>query len=478
MIPNQDAFLLYEKRLSRTYSRLIAYLLAFLCLSVISLHSPQVISSAYAEQLSAKKKAQRSFKQGRVAYNQGHFEASLRHFEEAYRTYPLPLMLFNIASVYERLGLLPLAIEKYKAFIASGKDKRGEGAAKVSALEKKISGWVDAVITTDASVEVRYGGPTGPELGTTPLTLTLPPNRPIDLYLIPRSGQSFTKTITLSDAPKLQRVKVKLTKQSAFVRVIGSPPQAEVRIGDIQAKGLPALIELTVGDHEIELLSPGYLPTHRSISLTSVHSRSAPLTLEVDLRTSEGVGLIALQVESDGTLLFIDGQPAGQSPFSEPLELPEGDHLIELKGPKGEQYSEQVNLKTGQTVNIDVSFDQASSLFTTQHISYGLMGVGGVSLITGIVLGAVALNTSNSLEDCRAHDLCARRQGELDRADAVRVYALSADILIGLGAALGAAGGVLYWLNQGSTPSIVPGSTDVQVSPTVGGLMIDGRIAF
>ena len=41
------------------------------------------------------------------------------------------------------------------------------------------------------------------------------------------------------------------------------------------------------------------------------------------------------------------------------------------------------------------------------------------------------------------------RQGELDRAQALRAYALSADIFTALGLLVGGAGGALYWFDHG-----------------------------
>ena len=57
-------------------------------------------------------------------------------------------------------------------------------------------------------------------------------------------------------------------------------------------------------------------------------------------------------------------------------------------------------------------------------------------------------------------------------------YALSADVLMGLGLAIGAAGGILYWLDHREVgPSVSP-STQVTLSPLPGGLGVHGMVSF
>lgn len=468
-------------------SRLSSWL--FLCLIVFTSHkissprfslSPAIANAAPSPAPSSPKdRAKKIFSEGRSAYQDGRYEEALQHFEKAYRTFPVPLMLFNIASTYEQLGLLPQAIDRFKSFVASGKDTKGEAKEKVEALSALVKEWVEVLVTTSPNgAQVRAKSAQGPLLGTTPTSIKLPPNREVSLHITPRAGTPFIKVFTLKDNPKVQRLNFELPKQPAYVRVVGSPTEATVKSGAQSVRGLPALLELSVGDHDIELLAPGYLPIKRSVSLTRSHTQAAPLSLEVKLKGSEGIGLIAINIENDGTLLYVDGDPRGQSPFNEPIELSAGEHLIELKGPKGEQHSERVTLRAGETTTISPSFAKGDLILSKKYVSLGLIGVGGASLITGIVLGAVALNTSSNLDECRQHELCLRRQGELDRATAVKAYALSADILMGLGLAVGAAGGVLFWLDRSHNKEPAVTSPDIQVMPTQGGLMIDGRFVF
>ena len=94
------------------------------------------------------------------------------------------------------------------------------------------------------------------------------------------------------------------------------------------------------------------------------------------------------------------------------------------------------------------------------------------------MLCGVALSNSSALEECRSHELCARRQGEIDRAEAVRAYALSADVMMGLGLVIGAAGGILYYLDHRDVGPAASPNTQVTVSPLLGGFGVNGMVSF
>ena len=442
-------------------------------------HHPSCIAWAAPPKNRAKDIAKAAFKKGRAAFNDKRYVEALLAFERAYQSYPLPLMLYNIANVYERLNLLPQALNQYQAFIATGKDQKGEAADKAKSIEDQLQGWVEVLISSQPTgSEVRLTDQRLPALGKTPLSLRLPPQRPLTIFLTPSKGEVITKDVILKTQPKQQTLSIKVPKRSAWVRVIGSPRQAKVKSGDVRVSGLPALLKLSVGDHELEVFTSDYLPIRRMVSLKSVHTRTEPLTIQVDLKSNAGVALVSLDVKTAGALLLIDGKPHGRSPFNEPFEVSEGEHEIELKGPQGQSFSERISLKSGETANLEVNFEHTQSILSQNKLSIGLMSVGGASLLTGIVLGGVALSNSSSLEECRGHQLCARRQGEIDRAEAVRAYALSADVLMGLGIAISAAGGVLYWLDHRSVGPAVSPSTQVSVSPLPGGVGVHGAISF
>jgi len=454
-------------------------------------------AQANTGKLSAKERAKIAFRQGSQAFSKERWAEALDRFEEAYQAYPLPLMIFNIASTYERLGDLPKALERYEAFIATGKDD-GDAAARVKAIKGQLEAWSELRLSSEPSgAEVFVGSTAARPRGKTPLTLKLPANQTLSITL-KKSGY-LNQSLSPRLSPKGRRtLKVTMKGEPAFVRVLGAPKEATVKVNGKTlegATGLPFTRELGVGVYELEISAPGYIPQRKTITLKKVHSEGAPLVIEVSLASSERVALLNLTADQEGALLFVNGQPAGQTPLSAPLKLKQGEHLIELKGAQGGLYSERVTLKNGETKRVHAQLS-SSLRFTKRHIGYTLASVGAASLIGGLISGGLALSSSGELEDCRASFACARRQGELDLAQELRAYSSAADWMLGLGLALAAGGVTLVWIDMRATqlkPSLNPepsaetavsGSADdrfkarFSLSPSPGGLSAVGGFNF
>jgi tetratricopeptide (TPR) repeat protein len=66
--------------------------------------------------------ARREFEAGRAAYEEGRFEDALVHFETAYEVTDSPEILYNIATVADRLRRDELALESYERFLEERPD--------------------------------------------------------------------------------------------------------------------------------------------------------------------------------------------------------------------------------------------------------------------------------------------------------------------------------------------------------------------
>lgn len=477
-------------RLSTWTGVLRCALSCLLAISVLS-SSPSLLMAQGGQEkpaLSAKERAKIAFKKGSQAFAKEQWSEALTYFEEAYQAYPLPLMMFNIASTYERLGDLPTAIERYQAFVATGKDD-GDAANRVKTLTERLASWAELRLSSIPSqAEVYIGNERKRSRGKTPLTLRLPPQQTLALTLVAEGYLS--KTITPRFKPQEQQsLKVQLKGKPAFVRVLGTPQEAMVKVSGQEGgkKGLPFTQELTAGIYELEISAPGYVPQRKTVTLTSVHKQDAPLVVEVKLASSEGVALLNLTADQDGALLFVDGKPAGQTPLSSPLKLKQGEHLIELKGAKGGHFVKKVTFKAGATQFVNAQLSSGFT-FTQKHIGYTLASLGVASLIGGFISGGMALSSSGDLDECRADFKCNRAQGELDLAQEIRAYTGAADWMIGIGFALAAGGATLILLDQTDPPpSLDPPTTTppnpqpkayFSLSPTLGGLNAVGGFTF
>lgn len=421
-----------------------------------------VLSFAYAQ--SAKDIAKRSFAEGRQAYKKGQYPQALKAFQYAYQKYPIPMMLFNIASTYEAMEQLPQALKNYQALVDTGKDD-GDASKKVKHLKKQLSKWAQIEINSIPTQAQLYVNHTHyAPWGDTPNLFLLPPQEDLTLYLKAKGYQTLAYSVRFKKKEKKQ-ITLRLKGKSAFVRIMGDPKKLTAKVNHKILKGLPIIYDLGVGQHEVDLFADGYLPEKRQITLTPIHTRDAPLSLEVKLRSSHGKALLVLDVKQQDVMLLVDGVPKGQSPFNGPIELKEGQHMIELKGPQGKSFRKHLAMKSGSTKTLRVDLLQ-SSFFTQKRVSLTLVSIGGASLITGLVTTVLALSSSKDLEDCRTQFSCARKQGELNLAQDVRGYSLSADIFTSIGLVLGVTGGVLYWLDRKSKAL---STSHIMAIPTAGG---------
>ena len=87
---------------------------------------------------SARDLAKARYAAGRNAFNIQNYPEALKAFHEAYQLFPLPLMLYNIGSVYDRMNQPFKAIEYLEKFIQTGQDQGDEARAQLNILQKKV----------------------------------------------------------------------------------------------------------------------------------------------------------------------------------------------------------------------------------------------------------------------------------------------------------------------------------------------------
>lgn len=85
--------------------------------------------------------ARELFLQGQAAYETGDYDTAVQNWERAYELDPRPLLQYNLAQAYERLGLLDQAVAAYRVYIENtpGDDQRAQNArARIASLEQRV----------------------------------------------------------------------------------------------------------------------------------------------------------------------------------------------------------------------------------------------------------------------------------------------------------------------------------------------------
>ena len=85
--------------------------------------------------------ARELFSQGQAAYETGDYDTAVRNWRQAWEIDPRPLLQYNLAQAYERLGQLDLAVTSYRAYVEAspGDDARAQNArARIASLEQRV----------------------------------------------------------------------------------------------------------------------------------------------------------------------------------------------------------------------------------------------------------------------------------------------------------------------------------------------------
>ena len=95
----------------------------FLCLGTLAV-------PADAQESQNFDRAAALYESGKTKFQEGDFDAALAAFQQANQMVPSPLMKFNIALCYERLGDFPEALKGYKEFLREVPDAPNRAAVE------------------------------------------------------------------------------------------------------------------------------------------------------------------------------------------------------------------------------------------------------------------------------------------------------------------------------------------------------------
>ncbi|HEX5217226.1 MAG TPA: hypothetical protein VFV98_17320 [Vicinamibacterales bacterium] len=183
------------------------------------------------------------------------------------------------------------------------------------------------------------------------LTAARPGHRPL--------SQSFTiapATVT-PVAITLERVSATLTVRSlpegAEVvldgKVVGTTARAPANAGQ-DAGGVFVINDLAPGDHRLLLRRDCHVSVEQTIS-----AKPEDIDTEV-MRLAPAIADVAVRTNAAGAAVFVDGIAKGAAPAN--LEICEGSHLIEVRGPKG-RFADRRAWKPGEKVTLDAELRSA-----------------------------------------------------------------------------------------------------------------------
>ncbi|MCA9645215.1 MAG: PEGA domain-containing protein [Polyangiaceae bacterium] len=129
--------------------------------------------------LAGPEEAKAHFERGAEAYKEARYEEAIDGFSKAYAEDPKPILLYNIAQAYERLGDTSNALRAYRDFLREGPsdDDRAVIETRIRNLEKRLQARGLQQLSVFAQPVGAAVFVDGTAVGNSPWTGELPPGR-------------------------------------------------------------------------------------------------------------------------------------------------------------------------------------------------------------------------------------------------------------------------------------------------------------
>jgi hypothetical protein len=320
-------------------------MLKMLVMPALVLLCSQTVSQAVsaAEDKEKVERARKYFEAGKQAYDAGMFGGAASAFEEAYHLSPRPQIAFSLAQAYRRQYSVdhdPATLKKAVEYLQGYVKDVPQGGRRSDALQ---------------------------------FLADLEP-------LIRRAEEDMkNKSVMVASVkkPDPTQIMVSSRTQGAFARIDGGEN------GEV-----PLLREVTPGKHKIHMEAVGYFP--EDVEELAVDNR----LVVVELSLHEKPARIALNAPS-GADIQVNGRPIGTTPLARPIEVAPGSNFLAITSRGAYAYTRELSLTHDQEVSLDVDLETTRQ----RQIAYGVLGVGAVTIATGVVTTVVALLAQKSARD-------------------------------------------------------------------------------
>lgn len=278
------------------------------------------------------------------------------------------------------------------------------------------------------------------------------------LALVPEGGRRADAITALGE---LEAILAGLREKSASepapqvppptrIMVTTNAPDAVISIDGAAHEESPLLAVVGPGRHVVRVSAPGFLDEQRQV----VAVEAALVPIEVTLR--ERPSYLSLAAPR-GASIAIDGQPRGEAPFPEKIELSPGPHLVAATQWGHDPRVERVLLARGHVTPLVLT------LRTTDQRRVSLMLTGGFAagLAGGTVLAVGALHQETIAKRILAEASLANIEAiKLEQYNTARSsrdsYRMATYATFGLSAALGLAAAATFYFDNQKPPQGEP----------------------
>lgn len=356
-----------------------------------------------------RQEAELFFRAGEQAYEAGQYLVAAQAFEQAYEILPLPAILFSMAQAYrlqyfidKEVTHLLRAIESYREYIQAVEQggRRDDAATSLAELEV-----IRDRLQREGRLKARRGAA---ELG--------------------------------------DKTQLMVTSQ-----VEGARASIDGKSGE-----MPLILEVRPGKHRVEVEAEGYFPATQQT--TAVAGRLIVVEVELEPKPAR----LMVQAEA-GASIEVDGRTVGETPLARPVEVPSGKHFVAVMRRGRYPWARELDLAHGKSIEVRTTLETTGQ----RRISHWVFGASALSLAASGGAGLLMYLSDRELAELEKK----RLSGSLTEPERVRREELKDErdsrlqitlICVGASAALGLAGGLLYWFDTPRASAAGVSTGDVQ----------------
>lgn len=179
-----------------------------------------------------------------------------------------------------------------------------------------------------------------------------------------------------------------LRRSIARVELNLEPASAELRIDGRSVRRDQTALRLDPGAHVVDVLSEGFVPDRREITLAP----GGQMVLAISLRRVSASGRLLVEPSVATAVIAVDGRRAGVGRIDEPLG--EGAHLVEITAPGYQPFRRQVRLGASGVTRLDAALVGDARGLPGWVLPTAI--VGGAALLAGSIALGVALSSSSA----------------------------------------------------------------------------------
>ena len=388
--------------------------------------------------------SRRRFMRANRLYRKGNYKEALLVYQAALDLYRGPAILYNVAQTYEKLRNPAEAAHHFEIYLKANpraKD-RPKVLRRIARLRRLAK--VEVHVTSYPSGAAIYVGSRKDGVkGRTPSRLALPLGK--QRIIVQLSGFIAEDHQIEVHLGRRNLLDVQLRRRSSIkvdADVPGSRAVIVTRKGKISRKA-PHVFELDPGSYPITVELQGYHTVKHRVEVGA----GEQISLLVNLKALPKYGKLQV-VGVAGATVVREGRTFANLPM-EPRQIPEGTYLISVSREGYRTWESKVNVTANRLTVARVKLTPVRGT-VTKTVIYSTAGLAAASLVTGAILGVLAIGTERDYKGDSA---------DVDTMNKGRGQALAADIFFGVAGVAAITATVTYFATQRG-----PSTADVNLS--------------